>query len=357
MIETIDTVAGLERIADAWRSLACGFSSPLLQYEWFLAGAKAFCPPDKLDILVKRANGRISAIAPLALVKEHTKGRLEILGTEILCEPSGLLYDSEAEVAALIDHIIAQRKPTVLRRLPADSPVVGLLEAKHKGLGFQAERSSGSPWLPIILPWNEFEQSISAKNRYTLRRARKRADALGTVAFDFRVPGIQDVERSVDDLVRVEGASWKERKGTSLGSHPQLKRFFRGYMLSAAAAGTLRVNFLTINGAAVAALMGVEYANRFWVLKISFDEAFAHCSPGVLLMHEAIRRAVEHELEAFEFLGTDEPWLHLWTNDVHQYVGIHLYPLSLRGLMNLGSDSSSYLLNRLPAKKSRSTRE
>ncbi len=354
MIETIDTLAGLEGIAEEWRALARGFSSPLLQHEWFVAGAKAFCPPDELNVMVKRVDGKITAIAPLAFVNGLTKGRLEILGTEVLCEPSGLIYEKEAEAAELIDHIIALRKPTVFRRLPADAPVTTLLDAKNKGLGFQAERSSASPWLPITHPWNEFEQSISSKNRYTMRRARKRADALGTVAFDFRIPDENDVPNSFEDLVRIESLSWKEKNRTSLGAHTQLNRFFSEYMLSAAKAGILRVNFLTINGAAVAFLMGVEYANRYWVLKISFDEAFAHCSPGVILMHETIHHAVEEELEAFEFLGTDDPWLHVWTDDVHQFVGIHLYPLSLRGLINLGSDSSSYLLNRIPAFRSKS---
>ena len=357
MIEVIDTLAGLEHIAEEWRSLAQIFSSPLLQHDWFMAGAMAFCPPDKLSIFVKRVNGKLTAIAPLALTKKYTKGRLEILGTETLCEPSGLIYGSESEVAELIDHIIALRKPTVFRRLPADSPIVALRDAKNKGLGFQAERASGSPWLPITLPWTEFEQSISSKNRYTLRRSRKRADAFGTVAFDVRSPGEADVQRNFEDLVRIEAKSWKEKSGASLGSPGPLNRFFSAYMRSAAKAGTLRVNFLTINGLAVAFLMGVVYANRYWVMKISFDESFAHCSPGVILMHEVIRRAVEQELEAFEFLGTDEPWLHVWTDDVHEFVGIHLYPLSLRGLINLGSDSSSYLLNRIPAIKSKNPKE
>jgi CelD/BcsL family acetyltransferase involved in cellulose biosynthesis len=136
-----------------------------------------------------------------------------------------------------------------------------------------------------------------------------------------------------------------------------LGTFFRRYMASAAAAGSLRVSFLTIDGTAVAFLMGVEYARRTWVLKIGFDEAFAHCSPGILLMHEAIRRAFGSRLDAFEFLGTDEPWLHLWTDEVHRFVGVHLYPFSISGLLTLGSDSSSYLLHRLHPRHHRALKE
>ena len=74
-------------------------------------------------------------------------------------------------------------------------------------------------------------------------------------------------------------------------------------------------------------------------------------------MHEVIHGAFDKKLEAFELLGTDEPWLHLWTGEIHQYVGIHLYPLSIRGLMNLGSESSGFILRRLPLVKNKSTKE
>ena len=159
------------------------------------------------------------------------------------------------------------------------------------------------------------------------------------------------------ELSRIESQSWKEANGTSLGSYAPLQRFFQRYMVAAAEAGTLRIHLLRIGPTAVAFLMGVAYAGRMWVLKIGFDESFAACSPGVLLMHEAIRLAFEARMEAFEFLGTDERWLHVWTDEVHRHLGIHLYPFSLTGLLHLGSDSSSYLLHRIPGRRHAAPKE
>lgn len=354
MIETIETEEGLAGIADEWRKLGARYPSPLLQHEWYTACAHAFCPPEKLHIIVKRRDGRITAIAPLSLQTKQTKGRLEILGSEILCEPTGLLCEDREDLEALLAHIIALKRPTNLRRLPADSPENAFFESQNKGFAFQAERPSGSPWIPITMPWADYEKTISSKDRYTLRRARKRADGLGQVEFEVRRPTPGDVQGCFNELARIESLSWKEKNGTSLGSYAPLNKFFSRYMLSAAETGTLRVNFLTIDGSAIAFLMGVEHSRRYWVLKISFDESFAHCSPGVMLMHEVIHRAFESDLEAFEFLGTDEQWLHVWTNDVRKHVGIHLYPFSVGGLLKLGSDSSNYLRSRLPAFKQKS---
>lgn len=357
MIEIVETIEGMNGIAEEWRAVASRFPTPLLQYEWFEAAARAFCPPQKLQLLVLKRDGKVAAIAPLAILKAQTEGRLEILGTETLCEPSGFLYETRDDLNALIDHIIEMRMPSNLRRLAVDSREVEILDEKHKGLGFKLEHSTGSPWLPVTLPWTEYENTISSKDRYTFRRARTRADEFGKVEFVSVSPRPGEVGGCFDELVRIESLSWKEKEQTSLGAHPFLNPFFRRYMASSAAQGTLRVNFLKIDGIAVAFVMAVEFANRTWVLKISFDEAFAHCSPGILLMHEAIRLTFAWGQEAIEFLGTDEPWLHDWTNDVHHYVGIHLYPLSLRGLFALGSDGASYLLNRLPSLKSRADKE
>jgi CelD/BcsL family acetyltransferase involved in cellulose biosynthesis len=357
MIETIDTLDGLARIGDDWNRLARAFPTPLLQHDWFLACAEAFAPAEDVHVLALRRDGVVRAIAPLSVEHSHPNGSLSILGSAVLCEPGGFLYESPRDLEELLGHIVELRQPTHFRRLPASSPEVAMLESKAKGSAFQAERPSGAPWIPIEGEWDAFERRISSKDRYTLRRARRRADAIGQVAFDSRSPGPGEVDAVFDALVRIESLSWKEDRGTSLGTLAPLGRFFRNYMAAAAVSGTLRVSFLTIDGTAVAFLMGVEFAQRMWVLKISFDEAFAHCSPGVLLMHEAIRRAFASRLDAFEFLGTDEPWLHLWTDEVHRYVGVHLYPFSLSGLMHLGSDTSAYLLHRLQPRHHKTLKE
>jgi len=201
------------------------------------------------------------------------------------------------------------------------------------------------------MPWSEYEKKLSSKSRYTLRRARKRAEERGSVHMEILSPTVDNIEQYLEEIFRVESLSWKEQDGASMSKDSELRRFFFHYTHSALRQRTLRIGFLRINSTVVAFQIAVEFSKRYWVLKIGYDESYAQCSPGVLLMHEAIQYAFDKKLEAFEFMGYDEQWLHMWTDEMHHFTGIHTYPISFKGLVNLGSDTSSYLLNRIPPVK------
>ena len=58
--------------------------------------------------------------------------------------------------------------------------------------------------------------------------------------------------------------------------------------------------------------LAVECGERFWLLKIGYDEEFARCSPGVLLMLHTVRYAATRGLKSYELLGRVEPWTRVW---------------------------------------------
>ena len=93
--------------------------------------------------------------------------------------------------------------------------------------------------------------------------------------------------------------------------------------------------------------IGLEHANRFWVLKIGYDEKWAKCSPGIQLTMETIRYAFDRGLEAYEFLGSDEPWLHAWARQSHSYTSIGFYPLGFCGLYGLGVDVYNHVVRKI----------
>jgi len=338
VLTKFDELCGLEA---EWNALAAPFESPLLRHEWFLAAAKAFCPPDRLHIMILRDNGAITGIAPLAFSGRGPTASLQFLGSEVLCEPGGFIYRNENALMELLDAMALQRYPTLLRRMNAFSNEKDLIASRWRGLSWVPMISTtSSPWLPIASSWEEFEKSISADRRYTLRRARKRADEMGKVQLEILAPGEQEVDGLLDELFVVEGSGWKRRAGTSLQMNERLRKFFHLYSAHMAREKKLRFGLFRIGNATVAAQLAVESANRYWVLKVGFDEAYSRCSPGILLMHESLRYAFERQLLAFEFLGSDEPWLRLWTERVHTYITYRLYPVNVQGLVGLGNHSS-----------------
>jgi CelD/BcsL family acetyltransferase involved in cellulose biosynthesis len=101
-------------------------------------------------------------------------------------------------------------------------------------------------------------------------------------------------------------------------------------------------------GDKVAAMqMAAEHNDKFWLLKIGYDEQFANCSPGSLLICETIRYAAERGLRSYEFLGRIESWTSMWAKEQHPCVSLRAYPLGVGGMAALGVDFALTLRRRL----------
>ncbi len=121
-------------------------------------------------------------------------------------------------------------------------------------------------------------------------------------------------------------------------SRKVLGRFFDVYSSLACQENIFRVCFLYIDYRPVAMLIGLEYAKKFWVLKIGYDETYADSSPGIQLVDETIRYAFDNQLESYELLGSDVLWLHTWKVSLRHHITLGVYPVNGYGFMALGSD-------------------
>jgi CelD/BcsL family acetyltransferase involved in cellulose biosynthesis len=161
---------------------------------------------------------------------------------------------------------------------------------------------------------------------------------MGPLAFDILRPTPGELKPLLDEAMRIEAASWKGRVGTALASDPVREAFYRGYAAAACTKGTLHISFLRIGPQAAAMEIAVESGNRFWLLRIGYDEAFATCSPGALLMLETVRYAAARGLHSYEFLGTSESWTRMWTQLERPCVSLRAYPTNLRGMLVFAAD-------------------
>src|SRR5690606_5380408 len=93
-----------------------------------------------------------------------------------------------------------------------------------------------------------------------------------------------------------------------------------------------------IDGRAVAMQVGIEWQARLWLLKIAYDEGYARCSPGLLLLEDSLRHAARQGLLSCEFLGDARPWTRRRTRDERRTLSIRVYPRSLAGMALLARD-------------------
>jgi CelD/BcsL family acetyltransferase involved in cellulose biosynthesis len=335
MLHRIEELLPLER---HWDALVARSGSPIQQFAWMRACAETLAAPRRLRVMVIGAVPRVQAVAPL-IERADRFGRLDLLGAEELGEPTDIATAGDGALARLAAGLVRSGRPLFLRRVLAESPVLSAIERAYGSRGLVIRRPSpGSPWIPLEAGLDEPEELLNPGRRSDLRRARRMAEQMGAVQCEILSPTPSNLEPLLEEAFRVEAASWKGRERTALACDTLRRMFFRRYATAAAREGILRLCFLRIGQKNAAMQLAVECGERFWLLKIGYDEEFRRCSPGTLLMVETIRYAVTRGLRAYELLGCPESWTAIWTRRAHPCASLRAYPTNARGLCALTVD-------------------
>jgi len=348
----LDTVDGL---ASAWDAVAVGCGSPLHHYAWVRTCADRFSTRSNLCVVVAGDPRQPVAMAPL-IRRYDGPSYLEPLGVRELHEPMDLIYRHPADALALTTAVAALGLPLSLPRIRADSPTISAVREAWRNRGVVICRPrTGWPWIELDENWASAEPPLKPSRRSDLRRTRRRAESLGPLNCHILSPAPEDVGPLLDVVLSVEGASWKSRAGTALASDRAMSVFFRAYAACACEAGVLRLCFLRVGDRTAAVQFALESEDRFWLLKIGYDESYARCSPGALLLAETIRYAAQRGLRSYEFLGVPEPWTDAWTDRERACVAVRAYPARASGVATFASDMTESarlklgrLLSRMP---------
>jgi len=301
---------------------------PTTTLAWTQAAAEAFPPTTRPFVGVA---SRDAAAAIAVMVERGVARRLQFPGAEVIGEPTEFPYGTLQALHELIEWLIATKRPIALWRVPAQSPATGLLARAARGRAWCVVRAgSPSPVLALQAGGADPMAALPSRKRNHLRRMLDRARALGTTDLVVERISTRNHAALLDDLWRVEDASWKGRRGTSL-KRSAVGKFFRRYALLAGADEVVTVTSLRIDGGVVAAQLGVTHRGRYWTLKSGFDESYEAVSPGYLVTSAAIRHAAAEGCVAYEFLGDPTPFKSWWTRDVIPNVNIALYPYRSAG--------------------------
>jgi CelD/BcsL family acetyltransferase involved in cellulose biosynthesis len=128
------------------------------------------------------------------------------------------------------------------------------------------------------------------------------------------------------------------------------RRFYEYYAANACERGILRLSYMRIGDHAVAAQLAVEAKGGFWLLKVGYDEDYANCSPGNLLLVETLKYAAARGLKSFEFLGSSEPWTEVWTKQLRPCVTVAAYPRNCHGAVAFVTDALRFAWHRINRK-------
>lgn len=338
---------GLDALRRGWDDLSVHAALPT-QAAHFIAALRGTLLADRPVILFAADDSHASAASLPLCLAPGPPARWSLPGATAVFEPGDALC-RDADSAAKLARVLArQRRPLDLQRLPAASPLIPALRTAIRGRGWVSVRPAApSPYVPLDSSWCKPESRFSARRRSDFRRAGRRAAEIGAVTCEMRAPSSDEFDAVFDEAVAVERRSWKTPAGSAIACNPAKEAFFRSYFRAASERGEFRAVFLRIDGRAVAMQLAVEWAGRYWLYKIGYDEAYARCSPGTLLMLHALGEAARRGLTGFELMGDAEDWIaDFWTREQHECLRVRTYPFGPLGLAALLADGSLWARER-----------
>jgi CelD/BcsL family acetyltransferase involved in cellulose biosynthesis len=101
----------------------------------------------------------------------------------------------------------------------------------------------------------------------------------------------------------LEASGWKGAEGTAIKCDARTQQFYDTVAQVAARDGYLSLDFLELNGKAIAGHFGFNLRGRYFLAKAGCDEAFRRHGPGQLLVNEILSETPQRGLREFDFVG------------------------------------------------------
>jgi len=307
-VEALGSFDGLD--PDRWNALVerASGGSVFLTWQWQTAWAAAFLEGRPLQILtVNDDDGALRGALPLY---EEAPGRWRIVGGEDVSDYLDAIAAPGAESAVwevLLQHRAGDRTAWELRGLRPDSAtlaVVPELAAAH-GLAAGAEREGRCPILPLPGSWDEYLGRLRGKDRHELRRKTRKLEAELPAVTVRSHAALDGWDEAMTAFLVLHRAS---RTGKARFMDDRMEQFFRGALRPLVAAGWARLWFLESAGVPVATFLCVEYAGTVGLYNSGFDPALGQLAPGIVLLGQVIRDAIDRAVPVFDFLRGEEPY-------------------------------------------------
>jgi CelD/BcsL family acetyltransferase involved in cellulose biosynthesis len=192
-----------------------------------------------------------------------------------------------------------------LRGLPEDSAWLGLLREAASAQGFSVDvaddQNGVAPFLRLPASWDDYLAALPAKLRHEIRRKARKLESDGG-PFEIVRSTSETLVGDLDRFVELHRSS-EGPKGVFM--QPGMEIFFRRLAEEFLPSGVFRLNFLEIAGDKIAGTIGFEFDGRFYLYNSAFDRDWRALSPGMVLVAEDIREAIDEGCAAFDLLKGD----------------------------------------------------
>jgi CelD/BcsL family acetyltransferase involved in cellulose biosynthesis len=192
-----------------------------------------------------------------------------------------------------------------LRGLPEDSPWLADLRDAAASHGLTVEETEDqngvAPILDLRPTWDEYLAEIPSKLRHEIRRKAKKLEA-ETGPFRIETATEETLMPFLDRFVELHRMS-EGPKGVFMV--PGMEIFFRRLGQTFCERGVFRLTFIRVRDELAAGTIGFSFRGTYSLYNSAFDRTWQQLAPGMVLVAEDIRQAIDEGCSVFDLLKGD----------------------------------------------------
>lgn len=308
-----------------------------LTWEWLHTWWEQLAGDRSLHLVTVREDGRLIAIAPLALRPPRLRRLIPFPVLEFLASDNvGSDYlsfivrngheqhalDGIAEALGEASHMLE------LLRVDKTSMTMmsALMRLHDSGWRTTAGTTNYAPYVKLAgLTQEGYEGRIHSDHQRDLRVKFKRLHRDFEVRLDL---ARSDEERRVtmESFVELHLARWEDRGGSTALGRQKLVDFHERISQIALERGWLKLFTLRLDGNPAAQLYMFFYAGVYYYYQTALNMEYQRYSTGMLLTKLAIDDAIANGALEFDFLHDDEEYKYLWAERERELIRLEILP-------------------------------
>jgi CelD/BcsL family acetyltransferase involved in cellulose biosynthesis len=345
-IETIEDVAGFERLRTEWNDLLRQSASNclFLTWEWLWNWWHHLCDGRRLLLVTVRCGGELIAIAPLAVSPPRVRRLIPFRSVEFL--GSGIIGSDyldfivkagkEQDACRVLAECLRRGKLMLeLTQLERRSCLAETFAAEltRRGWSLSEAKTEVCPFINLTgHSWESYLATLGAEHRYNFLRRLKNVMKQFEVRFE-QVRSEEQRREALPLLIALHNLRWRNRGCSEAFYTADLVAFHDELSRLALQQGWLRLFVLRLDGKPAASLYGFSYHRVFYYFQAGFDPLYGKYSVGLVTMGLAIKSALEEGVEEYDLLHGDEPYKFHWARAARELGRLELYPPGARGLL------------------------
>ena len=235
----------------------------------------------------------------------------------VLCAPADLPAIADAVAEYLVSREARDWDVLDLRRLRCGDPAADALAASlgaremAQGWTLNVEREDVCPvvTLPEGADMDGYLATLGKKERHEIRRKVRRAEGAGEVLLTESADPLADLDAFIDLHQKRWGL---DGLFPPTAGGEQSRVFVRRLFEAFGPDGGVKLTFLTVAGRRIAAGIHLETADGYLYYNAGVDPDARDLSPGVVMVHRYIERAIATGRRRMDFLRGNEPYKYEW---------------------------------------------